>query len=67
MHATPLHLLRVHAGRGPRNDALAQLVAFLEVYVFEVEGVDVAGEVAVICGVSGGRFANVVVLKLPGR
>lgn len=45
--STILHLLAVHAGSGSRIvDAGAHLVAPLHVYVFNVEGVDVAGEVA---------------------
>lgn len=43
-----LHLLAVHARRGAGRDyACFGILAALEVDVFEVEGVNVAGEVAV--------------------
>lgn len=45
-----LHLLAIHARRRPRvHDPRAHLVPSLEVYVFDVEGVDVAWEVAQEC------------------
>lgn len=63
--STALHLLAVHARRRTRIvDARAHFVAALDVDVFDVEGVDVPGEVSggdVLARRCGGVGGGVVV------